>query len=219
MASLASTPTFASLKARGNEHVQQKAWAEAGVQYTLALEAAAAAAAAGDASTTDEDRAKVHSNRGFMRTKAGDRAGALADFDQCIALFATWNKGYWRKAKLLQEQGQYREAAEVAEAGVAAEVAGGAAAGSKMLVDVLRANVESLLEGFWNGTLAGGYDRAGEERGEVARSRVARSRARERAREKAREWARRCVVFCFVCVCVCVCAWGARVGVGVRMCG
>ena len=42
---------------------------------------------------------------------------------------------------------------------------GGAAAGSKMLVDVLRANVESLLEGFWNGMLAGGYDRAGEKRG------------------------------------------------------
>ena len=108
-----------------------------------------------------------------MRTKTGDRAGALADFDQCIALFATWNKGYWRKAKLLQEQGQYREACAAATAGVAAEVAGGASAGSKMLVDVLRANVESLLEGFWNGTLAGGYDRAGEKRrGEVARSRV-----------------------------------------------
>lgn len=92
----------AELKRRGNAAFQQKALEEAEVLYTRAI--------------TVNERDPLHNqhiffaNRSAARCSMGKAAQALEDAEACVALDATYAKGFFRQAQALVKLERYKEA-------------------------------------------------------------------------------------------------------------
>ena len=63
----------------------------------------------------ENDRVATHVNRGILRMVAGNRSGALADYDMAITLNPRHPEAYLNKGVLIFDDGDNRAAAQLAE--------------------------------------------------------------------------------------------------------
>ena len=78
---------LASVKAKGNAAFGKKNYDEAGGQYTLALDGEV---------PSDDERAKLYSNRSAAMLGIGAHGQAVADTRRCVQLAPKWPKAYSR---------------------------------------------------------------------------------------------------------------------------
>ncbi|EEY55964.1 hsp90-like protein [Phytophthora infestans T30-4] len=105
----------AELKRRGNAAFQQKSLEEAEVLYTRAI--------AVNESNPLQNQHIVYANRSAARCFMGKSAQALEDADACVALDATYAKGFFRKAQALVKLNRLKEALAVLDEAKALEPA------------------------------------------------------------------------------------------------
>ncbi|ETI54534.1 hypothetical protein F441_02629 [Phytophthora nicotianae CJ01A1] len=103
----------AELKRRGNAAFQQKALEEAEVLYTRAI--------AVNESNPQQNQHIFYANRSAARCSMGKAAQALEDAEACIALDATYAKGFFRKAQALVKLNRFKEALVVLDVAKALE--------------------------------------------------------------------------------------------------
>lgn len=95
----------AEIKRRGNAAFQQKALEEAEVLYTRAITV--------NESDPLHNQHIFFANRSAARCSMGKAALALEDAEACVALDATYAKGFFRQAQALVKLGRFREALAV----------------------------------------------------------------------------------------------------------
>ncbi|KAF4140772.1 Activator of Hsp90 ATPase [Phytophthora infestans] len=105
----------AELKRRGNAAFQQKSLEEAEVLYTRAI--------AVNESNPLQNQHIFYANRSAARCFMGKSAQALEDADACVALDATYAKGFFRKAQALVKLNRLKEALAVLDEAKALEPA------------------------------------------------------------------------------------------------
>lgn len=87
-------------KDQGNDEFKKGEFKKAAVLYTKAIE-------------QDPTNAVLYSNRSAAFLKLFKVTKALKDAQECITLKPDWDKGYFRKAAVLEVQEKYTEALEV----------------------------------------------------------------------------------------------------------
>jgi len=95
----------AAFKEKGNKHLQAGEFDEAIAAYTEAI-------------NLSPKEHVFFSNRSAAYLSKGDAASALSDGERCIALDASWAKGYSRKGAALHALKQYEEAIQAYEKGL-----------------------------------------------------------------------------------------------------
>lgn len=90
------------LKRRGNAAFQQKAFEEAEVLYSKAIDV--------NASNPLRNQHIFYANRSASRASMGKASQALEDAEACIALESEYAKGYFRKAQALKALKKYKDA-------------------------------------------------------------------------------------------------------------
>ncbi|KAG6965190.1 hypothetical protein JG688_00007332 [Phytophthora aleatoria] len=108
-----TTRSDPELKRRGNAAFQQKALEEAEVLYTRAI--------AVNESNPLQNQHIFYANRSAARCSMGKVAQALEDADACVALEATYAKGFFRKAQALVKLNRFKEALVVLDEAKALE--------------------------------------------------------------------------------------------------
>ncbi|GMF32288.1 unnamed protein product [Phytophthora fragariaefolia] len=103
----------AELKRRGNAAFQQKALEEAEVLYSRAIEV--------NGSDPQRNQHIFFANRSAARCSMGKAALALEDAEACVALDATYAKGFFRQAQALVQLGRFKEALAVMDSAKALE--------------------------------------------------------------------------------------------------
>ncbi|KAG6622519.1 Hsp90-like protein [Phytophthora cinnamomi] len=103
----------AELKRRGNAAFQQKALEEAEVLYSRAITV--------NESDPLRNQHIFFANRSAARCSMGKAALALEDAEACVALDATYAKGFFRQAQALVKLGRFKEALVVLESAKALE--------------------------------------------------------------------------------------------------
>lgn len=89
-----------SFKDQGNEAFKAENYLRAAALYTQAIK-------------EDPENAVLFSNRSAALLKLKKVTKAMEDADKCVALKPDWEKGYFRRAAVLEELGKLQEALEV----------------------------------------------------------------------------------------------------------
>ncbi|GLC40807.1 hypothetical protein PLESTB_000020600 [Pleodorina starrii] len=120
---------MASFKDQGNEEFKKENYLKAAALYTQAIK-------------EDPQNAVLYSNRSAALLKLNKVTKAMEDADKCISLKPDWEKGYFRKAAVLEAQDKMHEALEVYQSVV--RLNGGEGASTKELSNKIRSLTKLL---------------------------------------------------------------------------